>query len=158
MRALLLLIAFISLSAFGQTSSSSIEWLDLEEAIKRSQTNPKKILVKISTDWCFFCKKMENGTYTKEKVIDYINKNYYAVYLDGEEERDVVYKGTTYKYTKKEGKKRGYNEATLAITDNKLVGYPTLIVLDDEGNRISPLANYMKAGQLVDFLEKYRDK
>lgn len=133
-------------------SSSAINWMTLEEAVESQKENPKKIMIKLETSWCYYCKKMTTGAYKNKNVIQYLNANYYAVKQDAEQETPIQFKGKTHEYSKKPEKRRGINSIALELTDDQLIGFPTIIVLDESLNRVSPLANYMKGKELLKFL------
>ena len=56
------IIAFL-FSISIDLKAQKINWVSFEEAIEKSQTNPKKIIIDIYTDWCKWCKVMDNNTF-----------------------------------------------------------------------------------------------
>ena len=56
------------------------------EAIESLQESEKKdVVVFIHTNWCNYCKAMENTTFNNQKVVDLIQQTFYFVILDAEE-------------------------------------------------------------------------
>ena len=51
----------------------------------------------VYTSWCGPCKMMMRNTFTNKDVINYINKNFYAIKFDAESGDDVTFKGTSFK-------------------------------------------------------------
>jgi uncharacterized protein YyaL (SSP411 family) len=86
MKKYLLLITF-TLFYLNSNAQESVKWLSFEKAIILNKENPKPILVDVYTDWCGYCEKMDLNTYANKTISDYINKNFYAVKLDGEEKK-----------------------------------------------------------------------
>ena len=69
----LLFCVFIGLG--GSAQEEKIEWLSFEEAVKRNETQPKKFIVDVYTDWCGWCKKMDASTFKNPVIIKYIKEN-----------------------------------------------------------------------------------
>ncbi|GAL73053.1 thioredoxin family protein [Jejuia pallidilutea] len=61
-------------------------------------------MMDVYTVWCGPCKMLDKNTFRNPDVIDYVNKNYYAVKFNGEGNDVVSYKDNSYANP-------GYNEA-----------------------------------------------
>src|SRR5687767_5013590 len=77
---------------------NKINWLTLEEAAAKTQQEPRKIFIDVYTDWCGWCRKMDQSTFSDPGIADYVNKNFYAVKLDAESKKPITINGKTYKY------------------------------------------------------------
>ena len=77
-------IIFLFIIGFTLNTSvqEKVNWLSFEKAIEINKTNPKPLLVSIYTDWCGWCKKMYNETYTNPIIAKYVNDNYHAIKLN----------------------------------------------------------------------------
>lgn len=139
------------LSSFAEVSAQEIEWISFEEAIKRSEKKPKKLLIDIYTEWCGWCKKMDRDAYANEKIVKYISQNYYAVKFDAEQKEVVEFDGHTFKFVPQG--RRGVHQLAAALTNNKL-SYPTTVFMDEDLKIIQPIPGYMNA-QSLDPILKY---
>lgn len=131
----------LSLSAQEQ-ETEEVNWMSIEEAYELNQTQPKKILVDIYTDWCGWCKRMDKTTYSNPAIVKYINENFYAVKFDAEQKEDITILDNTFKFVG-EGR-RGYHELAAALLQGKM-SYPTTVFLDESFNMIQPIAGYLDA-------------
>jgi len=143
MRYILIFFLFFSWSATSN-AQSGIEWMSIEEAevLVKTADNPKKIFIDVYTDWCGWCKKMDQVTFNNPEVSDYMNANFYMVKFNAESKDDVFVKGTTFSFVP--SGRRGYHELAVALTQGKL-SYPTVVFLDPELNMITPLPGFRTA-------------
>lgn len=123
----------------------SIKWLTIEEALEKSKTEKRKILVDVYTDWCGWCKHMDSTTYLDPVVVNYINEKYYAVKFNAEQVQDIQYKDKVYKF-KKTGA-RGFHELAGLWLNNRL-SYPTTVVLNEDQDVIQPIPGYQDASKM----------
>ena len=143
MRYILIFLLFFSWSA-SSNAQGRIEWMSIEEAeaLVKTENNPKKIFIDVYTDWCGWCKKMDQVTFNNPEVSDYMNANFYMVKFNAESKDDVFVKGTTFSFVP--SGRRGYHELAVALTQGKL-SYPTVVFLDPELNMITPLPGFRTA-------------
>lgn len=120
------------------------EWLTWEQAMERHQKEPRKIVVDVYTEWCSWCKRMDQNTFNHPFISDYINKHYYAVKFNAERREDIIFQGKTYKYVS--SGKRGYHEFAAKITQGRL-SYPSVVFLDEQIEIIQSIPGYREPGE-----------
>ena len=148
---------FLFIGLFSASvSSQDVKWLTWDEATKLAETdkNPKKIFVDIYTDWCGWCKKMDQDTFQNPEVAAYMEKNFYMVKMDGEGKEPITFKGNTYKFVA--SGRSGYHELAAALMQGKL-SYPTTIFLDEKMNMLSPLPGYQKPQPFLNIAKYFGD-
>ena len=126
------------------------EWTSLEEAIKLSQKDQKKILVDIYTDWCKWCKVMDQKTFSNARVTEYLSKNYHLAKFNAEQKEEVLFKGKKFKF--QQNGRRGYHEFAAEALNGRL-GYPSLVVFDSNLNKIEVIRGYKSAEELLTILQ-----
>ena len=144
------LVLMPSLSSWTLVEEEKIQWLTFEEAIALHEKEPKKLLVDLYTDWCGWCKVMDNKTYSKQEIADYINKNFYPIKFNAEQREAVEFDGHTFNFIPSAGR-RGVHELAAALTRNQL-SYPTTVFLDEELRIIQPIAGFLKPEQMKPIL------
>jgi thioredoxin-related protein len=134
----------------SKKNTDKIEWLTMEEAAARSKKKPRKIFIDVYTDWCGWCKKMDKTTFSETEIINYINKNYYAVKLNAEGKEPITLNGKTYTF------KPEYRSHELAIELLQgQMSYPTTVYLDEKFNLLAPVPGYLSASDLGNILKYY---
>ncbi len=132
---------FINVCIVGLPLSgiAQIKWLTWEEAMEKSRTEKKKIVVDIYTDWCGWCKKMDKTTFSDDRIVKYINKYYYPVKLDAEQKNEILFNGQTYQYTKYGN--RGYHQLATMLLNGKM-SFPSFVFLDENFTLIQAIPGY----------------
>src|SRR5262245_26390547 len=107
-------------------ANPSIHWMTLQEAEKQNKKHPKKILIDTYTDWCGWCKRLDATTWQDSRIVDYLNKNYYAVKFNAETKDSINFNGKIYKFNPN----MRANELAYNLLNGQLA-YPTVIVMDE---------------------------
>jgi len=134
------LVLALSLTANAQ---DQIQWLTWEEALEKNKIEKRKIIVDVYTQWCTWCKKMDQRTYQRPNIVDQVNKEFYAVKFDAEQKEDIIFNNKIYKYVHSFGKK-GYHELAEEIMNGRM-SYPTTVFIDENLNVIQPIPGFQGA-------------
>ena len=152
-RIILLVVIFIStISAKAQ----EINWISVDKAIELQKKNPKKIMIDVYTNWCGPCKKLDANTFHNKEVVDYVNKNYYAVKFNAEGNDIINYKGKKYsnpKYDPARAKSRNHSHEFSKFMG--ITAFPTIVFLDEKAGMIIPLKGYRTPQQLELYLKMF---
>lgn len=127
-----------------------IQWLSLDEASKIAEKTGKKILVDVYTNWCGWCKIMDQKTFSNAEVIQLINANYLAVKLNAETKDSLVYKGVKFGFNPE---KRANQLAYLLL--NGKMSYPTTVILNEKSEILTPIAGFIEPSIMVKVLKYY---
>ncbi|SHG42905.1 Protein of unknown function, DUF255 [Flavobacterium segetis] len=125
-----------------------------EQAEQLSKANPKPIVVFTHTNWCKYCKIMENTTFKDSTIIAALNEYFYFISFDAETKRDIVFNDHTFKF-QPNGTNTGIHDLAivLATSDNQVV-YPSLTILDKEKIIIFQQHSLISAKALLLILDK----
>ncbi|MFC2124146.1 thioredoxin family protein [Bacteroidota bacterium] len=145
----IILALAIDLYSYQVYAQDQINWHSIEEVQNLAKNEPRMVFVDVYTDWCGWCKKMDATTFKDPKIIKQLNKNFYAVKLDGEGLETITFKDKPYKFVP-QGRK-GYHELAAVLMNGKM-SYPTTVYLDEGLNLIQPIAGYMTVESLEPIL------
>lgn len=130
--ALLTAISILSTGLQSQTQGQTIEWrTNLKKAAKESELYGKPVLLYMSADWCHFCRKMENDTFTDNSVKKKIASDLIAVSLDGEKHRTIA-------------RKYGVR------------GFPMSVVLDKNMKVLAKIRGYRRVPDFIGDLSEFK--
>ncbi len=146
----LLISLLYPLFHFGQ---ERINWVSFEQLDSLLAVAPRETLIFIHTDWCAYCRKMEQEIFTKQEIVTMINKNYYAVRLDAESVEEITFDQSIWK-AKSNTKKTGqYHRLALQLLNGKRMVFPSLLRFDHEFRLKNIQQKYLTSKELNDFLE-----
>lgn len=133
---------FLFLTSFipPPPKKGKINWLTLEEAAALNQKAPRKIFIDVYTDWCGWCRKMDQSTFTNPEVAAYVNAHFYAVKLDAEGKAPITVNGKTYQYNAQ----YRTHEAAIALLKGQM-SYPSTVYLDERMTVLAPVPGYLDA-------------
>lgn len=138
----LLAIGFSSTKSKNDDSKKKkdkIEWTRFDEGIQTAKKEKKLLLVDFYTDWCHWCKVMDEKTYGDKTVIDYVKKNVVMAKLNAETRekfkfRDAYYSG---------------RELSMMFG---VRGFPTTVFIDSSGGLITSVSGFIPADKFKHIL------
>ena len=145
-----LLLPLFLLVFSGFTAVAQVQWNTIEEAEQLAIKTNKKIMVKVYTNWCGWCKEMDNSTFPDANLAKVLNDNYISVKFNAEQKSDITWGGKVYKLEKPE-KGGSYHQLAATWLAGKLT-YPTIVILDEKGQIIQPIPGYRKPFELEKIL------
>jgi thioredoxin-related protein len=125
----------------GKPAESIVKWMTFEEAVEKSKTEKRKIIIDVFTDWCGWCKVMDKNTFNDPEVAKLLNEKFYPVKFDAEQTADIEFRGTTYKFIPNGG--RGTHQLAYALLNNQL-SYPTIVFIEEDFKSVSPIPGMKK--------------
>ena len=145
---LFLTIALLSFTAQAQ----EIKWMSFDQAIAAQKKKAKPIFVDVYTDWCGPCKMLDRNTFSDAKVIEHINKNYYAVKFNAEGNEKVTYEGKTFSNPGYDSERKGRNAIHELTLHLRIQGYPSMVILNDKSKVTDIIVGYNTANELLEKL------
>lgn len=154
---ILFLIAFItasSCSGNGEDKSQAKKtdaktktavWISFDEGLAKAKSENKNILIDFYTDWCHWCKVMDEKTFQESTVNQKLAERFITVRLNAEDKtKTATYKGQTFNNI----------ELTQAFG---VKGFPSLAFLTPDGEIITMVPGYVPAETFI-YILKYIDQ
>jgi len=116
-------------------------WFGFDRGISLSQKQSKPMLVDFYTDWCHWCKVMDEKTFNNPEVKAFLNFHFITVRIQAEDKKAFL----TYK-----GKKYNHVEFSKAAG---VRGYPSLAFFDKKGEIITIIPGYVPAKTFLPILK-----
>jgi protein disulfide-isomerase len=129
-----ILIALLATTVFWQVNAAETTWLtDLPKAQAQAKAENKIVLLDFTgSDWCGWCIKFKKETLDTAEFQAYAATNLVLVELD---------------YPQKKVQSDDLKKANAALKDQyNIEGFPTLIVLNKDGQEIGRQVGYAKGG------------
>lgn len=104
---------------------------NLEKAKEQAASEGKLIFIDAYTSWCGPCKKMAATTFMDDEVAAFFNENFINIKIEMEKDADGP------------AAARRYN----------VRAYPTLLIVDEEGNLVKQTIGFKTKDQLMNFAE-----
>ncbi len=156
---LLVIILILSLLGFQKNlfaqNHRQIRWLTFEQLEDSLAQKPKKVFIDFYTDWCTYCRKMDQAVFTKTEVIQALNQGYYAVRMDAETRDTIRFDGQTFMNRQAHGREKGIHELAFLLgqRDGQFIP-PTMLVLDEKFRVRERVFEYLSSKDLLKILIK----
>lgn len=124
--------------------TAEIRWYTMSEAIevneKSRNKNKRKFFIDVYTDWCGWCKRMDQTTFKDPVIVKYLNENFWPVKFNAESSDPVTINDQTY-VNPNPGARRSAHQLAIALLNRRL-SYPSFAFMDEEVKLITVLPGY----------------
>ena len=150
-------LVLISLSgaSYNYEREVNINWISIEKLEEAQKKNKKKVFIDIYTNWCGVCKKMDKYTFQNRLIAKYINKNFHAVKLNAEYKETIRFQEKDFKFIPIG--RSGIHQIAEHVAGKKIIGYPTISILDEELNVLTSAAAYFTPQSIEPVIKFFGD-
>lgn len=153
MKAILSFIFILLTQTFTLIAQEDIYWLTWQEAMVANEKKPKKIFIDIYTDWCGWCKRMDQTTFKNSEIVSYMNEHYYAIKMDAEMKDSITFNDHLF-INPKPNARRSTHVLAASLLDNQM-SYPSFVIMNEEIVRLNILKGYQQADGLKPILQYF---
>ncbi|MDX1420278.1 MAG: thioredoxin fold domain-containing protein [Rubricoccaceae bacterium] len=122
----------------------SPNWRPMGEAAAAAQADGDLVLIHAYTEWCGWCRRLDQDTYTDDAIQAYLADNYEVTRLDIESPEEIDFFGGTVPM-------RELGQAF------EVSGTPTTVFLDSDGTFITKAPSYWPPDQFLHVLRYVRE-
>lgn len=128
--AAVLLICASVLPARAGEPTGAIEWTKWESALSKTKEQDKKSFIYFYTEWCSYCKKVEEVLFKDAAVVKYLNENFVStsIKVQGDESKSVA-------------------------KDYGVSGFPTFWFLKEDNSKLNYLPGYIEKDKFLKVLK-----
>lgn len=132
---LLLLLASLAMAQ----GPSQVNWKPFTKGMKDASNQKKYGFVSIYTDWCGYCKKLDQTTLKAKPVIQALDKHFVSMKLNAESEEQVVWQGEKL-------------PARELVGLWGVTGFPTLLFFNSKGEMVGSFPSYADEALMLKLL------
>jgi thioredoxin-related protein len=149
-----LLLVLTTISSYSQ--NKAVKWYTIQEAEKLSKQSLRPIFIDTYTDWCVWCKRMDQETFTNSVIAEILNTRFYPVKFDAEGKESVNFFGQTFINDGKAGKA---HQLAVALLNGQL-SYPTVVFFIKQGDKfqVQPVPGFRQPKEMEILLSYFADK
>ncbi len=129
-----MLLGLVAGLALWSASAADLNWqTDVPKALAQAKTENKLVLLDFTgSDWCIWCKKLDEDTFAKSEFADYAKKKLVLVQLD---------------FPNAKPQSDDLKKANKALQEKfKVEGFPTLVALKPDGSEAWRVEGYLEGG------------
>lgn len=141
MKTCFLTIMLVVMGTSVAAQDAKIKWMTFEEAIEANRKQPKKIFIDVFTDWCGWCKRMDQTTFDNPVVAHYMNEHFYAVKFDAERADTIHFVGHEFVGTTQPNGRKGTHQLAYALLNGKM-SYPSYVIMNEQNKIIQVVSGY----------------
>lgn len=149
-----ILVVFLTFSYadFAQGNTKGVRWLTIQEALKLYQKAPRKFYIDVYTDWCGWCKRMDQTTYKDPVIAKILNNKFYPVKFNAESKEPVNFAGKVFVNTGNSS--RSPHQLAIALLQGRMA-YPSVAYLNEKLQLLTSVPGFFTAQNLEPILEYF---
>lgn len=153
----ILIIALFAMISVCSMAQEKIQWMSFEVAVERCAKEPKMVFIDVYTDWCGWCKRMDQSTFANPVIAKYMNEHFYAVKFDAERQDTLTFQGRQFVGVMRPDGRKGSHQLAHALLKGRM-SYPSYVIMNDEMKIIQVIGGYQEAKQFEPMIHYFGDE
>lgn len=139
------LILAVGFSLSWNFPGDQLKWYSFDEGLAKAKIENKHVLIDVYTDWCSWCKVMDQKTYSDPDVVKYLNAKFILIKLNPEKDGQVTYNG----------KKYSAAQFSQGIGVN---GYPATAFFESDAKMVTLVPGFIQAEEFLNIIQYIGEK
>lgn len=140
------IFVLVLLVAAALAHAAGDSWIGFDEGMAKAKKENKPIIVDFYTDWCHWCKVMDEKTFSEKDVKTKLEESFVTIRINAEDRNaTATYDGKTFNNV----------ELTRAFG---VTGYPTLAFLEADGTVITTIPGFVPPETFLPILHYIEQK
>ena len=152
-----LIITLFALLGTSAMAQEKIQWMSFEDAVQRCAKEPKMVFIDVYTDWCGWCKRMDQSTFANPVIAKYMNEHFYAVKFDAERQDTLTFQGKQFVGMMRPDGRKGSHQLAYALLKGKM-SYPSYVIMNEEMKIIQVIGGYLDAKNFEPMIHYFGDE
>ncbi|HSP88845.1 MAG TPA: cytochrome c biogenesis protein CcdA, partial [Ignavibacteriaceae bacterium] len=127
-----ILILAVAVYTFVPEEKNSVDWKPYSEGVIPAEINSSGVIIDFYADWCIPCKELDAFTFSDPKVIEQ-SKNFHTFKADMTKSLSDEVEALRNKY--------------------KIIGVPTVLILDSKGNEVKRITGFVNADEFLEIIK-----
>jgi len=136
----------------AQDSNVKVKWYTFEEAVKLAEKEPKKLFIDVYTDWCGWCKRMDQNTFSHPVIAEYLNTYFYPVKFNAESTKPIEFAGKT--FINEGSGSRSPHQLAVALLQGRM-SYPSVAYMTEDLQLLTAVPGYLEPKGIEPILEYF---
>ncbi len=125
-------------------SNEEIEWVGTDAVYAADSVGHDLSMIVFSTDWCGWCRQLEQWTFTDSEVVAIVGESFNAIHIDAEQDSGVVYLD------------RMIECYAFARGVHNVRGYPTTVIVRRGGTEVKRILGFKPWDEYATLLRQAR--
>lgn len=154
MKNLLYTLVFLMVTVSMNGQGKAVKWYTIQEAEKLAKISPRPLVIDTFTDWCGWCKKLDQETFSNPVIAEILNTKFYPVKFNAEGKEPVTFQGMNFVNDGKAGKTHQFAVALL----RGQLSYPNLVFFNEHFQLVTNVPGFRDAKEMEILLSFFADK
>lgn len=147
-------VIILTPSGLAAQEAGKVHWYSIEEAVKLARETPRPIFIDTYTDWCSWCKKLDQETFSDPVIAGILNRRFYPVKFNAEGKETVSFQGRTFI---NDGRSGRTHQLAIALLHGNM-SYPSVVFLNEKAELLTAVPGFRVAKEMEVLLSYFADK